>query len=306
MALQTENLLEKTDKVAIAIERLKSIEDVALSMNPEGYYVCISGGKDSSVIQQLCIEAGVKCGFYHNHTGIDHPETVYFLRREKIRMTELGYNFKIQFQRLEGGVQATIFNYTKQSPGAGLPTRVHRWCCRVLKEWGGHSRYCITGIRWSESVKRKTREVHETFGGKKENRIYLNNDNDMKRKLTEICLPKQKVVLNPIIDWTDKDVWEFIESRNLPMNPLYKMGFHRVGCVGCPMAGAVRQKKELEKLPGYKKLWLKTAENSIKYRNEYNVLPDSIGGKNATAQTYFDWWLSDGSAKNNFDFWTDE
>ena len=87
------------DKVAIAIENLRTYEQIALQKTGDdgnnGFYVCVSGGKDSSVIQELCLMAGVKCQFYHNHTGLDHPKTVYFVRSEKKRIEALGYNFYI-------------------------------------------------------------------------------------------------------------------------------------------------------------------------------------------------------------------
>ena len=50
------------DKVQVAIDRLRAFEALALEYSPEGYYLCDSGGKDSSVIKELAIMAGVKCG----------------------------------------------------------------------------------------------------------------------------------------------------------------------------------------------------------------------------------------------------
>ena len=40
------------------------------------------------------------------------------------------------------------------------------------------------------------------------------NDNDEKRALFESCTLKGKRVCNPIIDWTNKDVWDFIRSEH--------------------------------------------------------------------------------------------
>ena len=31
--------------------------------------------------------------------------------------------------------------------------------------------------------------------------------------------------------------WDYIRSEHIPVNPLYERGFHRVGCIGCPLAG---------------------------------------------------------------------
>ncbi len=71
--------------------------------------------------------------------------------------------------------------------------------------------------------------IYENFvpNGKKR-AIILNNDDT--RRLFESCLSRGKHVCNPIVDWSDQQVWEYIRRRKSPMNPLYEMGFHRVGC----------------------------------------------------------------------------
>jgi len=282
------SLLENTlfgirDKIAIAIMRIKEFEPMAIQNNIAGYYVCISGGKDSSVIQELCIMAGVKCEFVHNHTSVDHPETVYFIRREQKRIQGLGYTFDISYPRFSDGKQKTMWN---RIPTNGLPLRNQRWCCKELKEFGGDSRYCITGVRWAESVRRsKNRAVHEIKGKTVREHIILNNDNDMARKLTEMCLVKRRFVLNPIIDWSDQDVWDFISEKKLPINPLYQQGWKRVGCIGCPMAST---KKELDMFPKYKAAYFRAAERHIKHRQTVGLPEKSIM---ETAEKYFEWWL---------------
>jgi phosphoadenosine phosphosulfate reductase len=283
VSLKETTLFGDVDKVAIAIMRIKEFEPIALKNNPAGYYVCISGGKDSSVIQELCITAGVKCEFVHNHTSVDHPETIYFVRKEKSRLEAAGYIFRIEIPRNRHGIQKTMWN---QVPVSGLPLRSQRWCCAQLKEFGGKNRYCITGVRWAESNRRASqRSVHEVKGKIKNEYIVYNSDNDMRRKLTEMCLMKQSFVLNPIVDWTDDDVWEFINERNLPINPLYAQGFKRVGCVGCPMGNA---RKELDMFPKYKALYYKAAIEYWKRRKERS---GEMYGMLKSPESYFEWWL---------------
>ena len=92
----------------------------------------------------------------------------------------------------------------------GLPTRLVRFCCAELKERGGTGRLVITGVRWAESARRKNQRgmiEFDTYGSqsKKANEqreIFLNSDNDEKRKMIEECQVKGKHILNPIIDWT--------------------------------------------------------------------------------------------------------
>lgn len=134
------------------------------------------------------------------------------------------------------------------------PTRTIRYCCEVLKENGGAGRFITTGVRWAEIRKRrKNRGIYENFvpNGKKR-AIILNNDNDDTRRLFESCLSRGKHVCNPIVDWSDQQVWEYIQAEKIPMNPLYEMGFHWVGCVGCPMAGKQRY-REFRIFPTYER-----------------------------------------------------
>ena len=284
MALIENTLFGERDKVAIAIMRIKEFEPMALQNDPAGYYVCISGGKDSSVIQELCIMAGVKCEFCHNHTSVDHPETVYFVRREQKRLQDLGYTFRIEMPRDKYGKQKTMWSGISKN---GLPTMIARWCCSMLKEYGGMGRYCIIGVRWAESVKRRNRGVHEEITRNKNDRVALNNDNDMKRHLTEICMSKNKLVLNPIIDWSDDDVWEFIKERKLPVNPLYERGYKRVGCIGCPMAGK-KKEKELNENPKYKNAYFRAVVRHFEYRKERGLKMDGVM---ESPESYFEWWL---------------
>ena len=63
--------IETLDRVKRAIDLLKYFEPMALELNPKGYYLCYSGGKDSDVILRLAMMAGVKFEANYNVTGID-------------------------------------------------------------------------------------------------------------------------------------------------------------------------------------------------------------------------------------------
>ena len=91
----------------------------------------------------------------------------------------------------------------------------------ILKERGGQGRYITTGVRWAESAARKkNRGIFENGHSNPEKRVILNNDNDDRRRLFETCMRQHKAVCNPIIDWSDADVWDYIESEKIPVNPL--------------------------------------------------------------------------------------
>lgn len=39
--------------------------------------------------------------------------------------------------------------------------------------------------------------------------------------------------LNPLADWTERQVWTYIMANNLPYNPLHDRGYPSIGCTNC-------------------------------------------------------------------------
>jgi phosphoadenosine phosphosulfate reductase len=39
--------------------------------------------------------------------------------------------------------------------------------------------------------------------------------------------------LNPLADWTERDVWNYIHEHSLPYNPLHDHGYPSIGCTHC-------------------------------------------------------------------------
>lgn len=274
--LKDYTLFGVVDKVKVAIDRLKSFEDVAIDMHPDGYYVCDSGGKDSLVIVDLAIRAGVKCDFHHNHTTVDHPETVRYVRRRKKEIEAAGYKYTIHKP------DKSMWRLISEK---GLPTRFRRWCCEYLKEGGGAGRAIVTGVRRAESSKRSTRGAYEAITPKQKDKVIRNNDNDETRQAIETCPAYNKIAVNPIIDWTDDDVWNYIRGRRLPYNTLYDNGYKRVGCVGCPLASNMKQ--ELEDNPKYFKLYRGAMKRYIDKRPE---ILEKYGWRDVDDAMC--WWLS--------------
>ena len=263
------------DKPAVAIERIKTMSPIAERIYG-GYTVMVSGGKDSTVITDLAIRAGVKCRFETSWTGIEYPETVYFLRREKARIEAAGYSFEFIIPRYKNRKQVTMWSLIKKK---GFPCRHQRFCCERLKEVAGRHAYCILGVRWAESRRRKAARFLYEIGGHK---MITNNDNEATRRMTENCMRKDKYMLNPIIEWSDDEVWEYIKERGLPYNPLYDMGHKRVGCIGCPMKS---NKKELEDNPRYAALYKKAAGIYLETRAKRE-------GTKKDIDTYYTWWTN--------------
>ena len=95
--------------------------------------------------------------------------------------------------------------------------------------------------------------------------------------------------LNPIIDWTSEDVWEYLNSRSIPHCCLYDEGFDRIGCIGCPLAGPVQMRKEFARYPKYEQAYLRAFEKMLKAR-EGNGKPYHQW---KTGEDVMRWWLSE-------------
>lgn len=274
-------------KEQLAIQRLKDASLMAQRANMGPLYVLTSGGKDSSVLVELARRAGVPIEVVHNHTTADAPETVYFVRNEFCRLENLGVKCTVNLPTYKG---RPVSMWTLIPQKLMPPTRIVRYCCDVLKESHGHGRMCVTGVRWAESTRRKnTRGIYEVLHRDPSRKIILNNDNDEARRAFETCTTKGKRVCNPIVDWTDEDIWEYIKSEHIPVNPLYGCGFNRVGCVGCPMAGKSRQ-KEFARYPRYEEAYIRAFDEMLAAREQ--------AGKETrpwqTGRDVFHWWMEDG------------
>jgi phosphoadenosine phosphosulfate reductase len=266
------------DKPATAIARIKTMAPVA-ELLYGGYTVMVSGGKDSSVITDLAVRSGAKIKFETSWTGIEHPETVYFLRRERERLRSMGYSFEFVVPRDRDGKQTTMWKLIEKG---GFPTRRSRFCCAALKEFNSGNKYVILGVRWAESPRRKTRRRLHEEKGRYSASFMTNSDNDAGRRWSENCMRKNELVLNPVIEWTDEEVWEYIGERGLPYNPLYDRGYKRVGCIGCPMRG---NRKDFEDNPRYAALYKKSGAGYLRNKN-------LKGEKTMSAEEYFSWWVS--------------
>lgn len=177
------------DKEQTAIARLREAARTSEKYYKKPLIVTTSGGKDSSVCVELAIRAGIDFELMHNHTTADAPETVRFIRSEFARLEDMGFPSEkiiVNYPTYKGK-PTSMWNLIPQK--LMPPTRLARYCCYVLKEQGGKGRYITTGVRWSESVKRKqNRGIYETITKNVEEKVVLNNDNDDKRRLFETCM----------------------------------------------------------------------------------------------------------------------
>ena len=275
------------EKEKRAIQYLKAFEPES-----EPYYLCYSGGKDSDAIRILAQLAGVNHDTVHNHTTVDAPETVRYIRSIP--------DVKIEYPEI------TMWDLIvkKLFP----PTRLIRYCCSVFKESGGKGRVKVTGVRWAESkgrqdnqglatiigkpktVQKLGEEINADFTLTDKGGVVLNTDNDVNRRFVEQCYRTTSTLINPIIDWTDDEVWEFLHYYGCQSNPLYQCGENRIGCVGCPLADFRQMKRDFVRYPKYEKLYIKAFDRMVEARKEKG-LETRASWRNG--KDVMKWWVGD-------------
>jgi phosphoadenosine phosphosulfate reductase len=46
---------------------------------------------------------------------------------------------------------------------------------------------------------------------------------------------------NPLADWTEQDIWRYVNAHDLPYNALHDRGYGSIGCMPCTRPGAGRE-----------------------------------------------------------------
>ena len=274
--LFTEEIHDAWDRAA---ERVVSAYRFSQNLGMGKLYVAFSGGKDSVAVYGVCKLAAEKlgmgvldmCDFEYHITNVDPPELVTFIKKE--------FPF-VHMSRPEITIWDLIVK--KKLP----PTRIVRYCCSELKERGGEGRFCVTGVRWAESVKRRGRGIFEGYGKTKAQARILFEDNDKDRRELESCMPQQKYSCNPIVDWSEENVWRFIKEQGLPYCSLYDEGFHRLGCIGCPMASKKQKLRSFERWPKYREQYIRTFDRMIRARKEAG-----LDTQWETGEECMQWWI---------------
>lgn len=169
-----------------------------------------------------------------------------------------------------------------------LPTRNLRWCCAEFKEMSGAGKVTLIGIRKEESARRgKREEISVSIKGK---RLEQNFDqwSEHEEKMIACVNGKDKILVSPIIYWTESDVWKFLnEVVNVLHCKLYDEGYKRIGCILCPMSNYKQKIRDCKRFPHAKKSWINTIQKLIDagYIN-HNIQDAEFG---------FNWWISDKS-----------
>lgn len=173
--------------------------------------VSFSGGKDSSVVSRLVMDALQDNTVIHmfGDTTLEFHETYIYVNEK----------FRRENPRVPMIPSETENDFFKMCKVFGPPSQYERWCCTIFKTSNLNKEYenlpgnslTFLGIRHSESVARARYD-----------------------RTQEISKISSQVNAMPIIEWKDYDVWLYILAKNLLINDCYQYGYKRVGCWCCP------------------------------------------------------------------------
>lgn len=192
---------------------------VLLSTRIDRFIASFSGGKDSQVVLDLVTRAIPSTAFevIYSDTGYELPPSLELYGEVKRYYGERFPSLKFSIARNH----ESVFNYWDK---IGTPSDTHRWCCsvmktaplyRMLKVDGNKQARVLTfdGVRAEESTRRST---YERIGKGVKHSTVVN--------------------ASPILNWSTIEIFLYLLGHNLPINPAYRKGVTRVGCVICPFS----------------------------------------------------------------------
>ena len=266
-------------KIDYSIDLLRKAEKMALRLDPEnGSWLAFSGGKDSQALYHVAQMAGVRFKAHMNLTSVDPPEVIRFVKRQYPDVELIK-------------PRMSIFEMAKKKHL--LPTRRFRWCCAEYKEINGAGKVTLIGIRKQESARRSKRNEVELGNHKFSGNFDQWSEHE--EKMVACVGGKDKILVSPIIYWTERDVREFLNINNIPHCKLYDEGYSRIGCILCPMSNYKSKIRDMKRYPHAKRNWIKTIQWLID--NGY------INHNFQEAETGFKWWIS---GKSFDKFYADE
>lgn len=202
--------------------------------------ISVSGGKDSTALYCIAVEEfGMDFIPVFADTGHEHPVTVNYVKNMHVMAggppvvvvkRDFGPLLEKKGKKSTGEGMADLIAWKGRAPSTKA-----QFCTEELKLWpikfylakhypkDKYDWAMFTGVRRGESKRRSTREC-----------IAWNTFFDCMEYL-------------PLCYESEEFVFDYLESKGVPPNPLYALGFGRVGCFPCIHAN----KGELSKLPDW-------------------------------------------------------
>jgi len=190
-------------------DTLATLERVAEEFSPAVFASSLAA--EDMVLTDLILKAGMPISIFSLETGRLHKETLGMVERVQER-----YGYEIALYR---PVQADIDAYVEKKGINAFydSVELRKECCQIRKvEPLGRAlsgkKSWVTGQRRAQSATRSDLAVQEYDGS-----------HSMEK-------------FNPLADWSEQEVWDYIRANDVPYNPLHDQGYPSIGCEPCTRA----------------------------------------------------------------------
>ncbi len=165
-------------------------------------------GAEDQVLTEMIASIGSKVRIFTLDTGRLFPETY-----DLLDSTVKRYRVKIDVYfpdaaRVEEMVSNKGINLFYES------VENRKLCCHIRK---------------IEPLTRALKDADAWISGLRREQSVTRQDG----KLVEWDTNNKKIKINPLIEWTNDDVWDYIRAKNIPYNKLHDKGFPSIGCLPC-------------------------------------------------------------------------
>lgn len=219
----------------ITTEASQFIREQKDNFNDDEAFVSFSGGKDSTVVSDLVIKALGKPQILHMYgdTTLEFPMTEVYAERFRKNHPKTPFLSSRNKEK----------DFYDMCEVIGPPSRVMRWCCTVFKTGALNKKISTT-------FKNKKRIL--TFYGIRRSESTSRSKYDRVAESPKIA---KQMVVSPIIDWYDFDIWLYLVTTGIDFNDAYRLGYSRVGCWCCPNNSGWAQYLSSVYMPEQAKRW---------------------------------------------------
>jgi phosphoadenosine phosphosulfate reductase len=198
------------DALAAKIERLDALID-SIAARHAKVKLASSLAAEDMLLTHAILSRGAKIGIFSLNTGRLHAETLGMIDRVRERY---GYEIE-QFHPQADAVDQYVAEHGLNAFYESVDLR--KRCCEIrkvepLNRALAEVEAWVTGQRREQSVTRA--ELHE-------------EEKDAARQIAKY---------NPLVDWTEADVWTYLKAFDVPVNPLHARGYPSIGCEPCTRA----------------------------------------------------------------------
>jgi phosphoadenosine phosphosulfate reductase len=198
-----------SDLNKLVADTTATLERIARDFTPAVFASSLAA--EDMVLTDLILKNKLPIGIFSLETGRLHPETLAMLDKVK---EVYGYDIAL-FRPEAAAIDAYVANNGLNAFYDSVEMR--RECCRIRKveplsrALAGNKAW-VTGQRRAQSATRTSLMVEE---------------DDPAHFMTKF---------NPLADWSEQDIWDYIKGNNVPYNALHDQGFPSIGCAPCTRA----------------------------------------------------------------------